>query len=490
MEQPPQSPRSSLDGAAAPTPLHPEIVQLTTAHARKVYFSGPLIRHIERQPDGQKPAKDEGWTEVWGQLNGTTLSVWDMNAVQEASSQGREVGPSYLNITDAFVHVLGAVSIPATDTTPQKRYSDILAVNTSGSNLILFSCPSTPSLLSWAAALRLSAWEKSRLEEIYTAHLLRITLTGPDYPTTLVNGRMEGWIRLRIAGQTDWKKVWMSVCAAAHAVPQHDAPRTKKRMSSLFSFKDHAPPETPLPPRPIIAIYPGPKPKERRKPLLTVHNISQVFAVYPERPDLISRSTLIKLEGLIGDEDTAGGMARQEGWLSVMPGLESGLGQAEEMLKWIVALHDAFQLYGRPEGWSWDPRNPRSLMFAYPVGPRRDLLFLEREQAETLDVRDDRTSSIRSRLSEILGSRVPALPPSQTQLQRPLDAPLTLPTHGGFGKAPPSQSPPPTGSRLEQLPPLSFGSENLPPPREQSQDSTAAPSFSRVGSGFSSGSQS
>ncbi|KAF7327655.1 PH domain-containing protein [Mycena kentingensis (nom. inval.)] len=484
MDSQPQSPppqRASLEGPpVASALLHPEIrsvVQLTTAHARKIYFSGPLIRRIERQPDGQKPVKDEGWTEVWAQLGGTTLSIWDMKAVQEASAQGREVPPTYLNITDAFVHVLGAVTVPETPSSPAKRYPDVLTINTGGSNLLLFSCPSTQALLSWAAALRLSAWEKSRLEEIYTAHLLRITLSGRDHPSTLQNGRMEGWVRVRIAGQTDWKKVWMSVCAAADAVPAAEPQRSKKRMSNLFSSKDHPPVEGPLPSRPLIAIYAGPKPKDRRKPLLTVHNISQAFAVYPERPDLISRSTLIKLEGLIGDEDTAGEMARREGWLLVMPELEGGLGQAEEMLKWVVAFHDAFQLYGRPQGWSWDPRDPNSQLFAYPVGPKRDLLFLEREAAEVLDVRDDRTSSIRSRLTNILHAempdRVPGPPPQNAgppqQPQRPLDGPPSLPPIGGISNgAPAAQNLPPTSSPLAntQLPPLAFGSENNAPPRQ------------------------
>ncbi|KAJ6486734.1 hypothetical protein C8R45DRAFT_995684 [Mycena sanguinolenta] len=391
-----------------PLPLHPEIrsvVQLTTAHAQKVYFSGPLVRRIERQPDGQRPAEDEGWTDVWAQLAGTTLSIWDMKQVQEASAQGKEVPPTYINMTDAFVHVLGSVTVPETENSPAKRYPDILYVTSAGSNLILFSCPSTQALLSWAAALRLSLWEKSRLEEIYTAHLLRIILTQHDHQSTLHQGRLEGWVRIRIAGQTDWKKVWMCVAAAADAA-QSDAPttpgRTKKRMSKLFFFKDNGPPDMPLASKPVISKFASPKPKDRRKPVLTFYNATQAFAIYPERPELIGRSTLIKLQGLIGDEESAGYMGRQEGWLLIMPELEGGLGPAEEMLKWIVALHDAFQLYGRPQGWTWDPRDPASLMFAYPVGPHSDLLFLQREQAETLDVRDDRTSSIRSKLLNIL----------------------------------------------------------------------------------------
>ena len=185
--------------ALTPNPIHPEIrsvVQLTVAHGRKVYFSGPLIRRFERQPDGQKPHKDEGWVEVWVQLGGTILSIWDKKEIDEASKQGKEIPPSYINVTDAvrflhrrlvlsvltlllqFVQVLGSVTIQATTTTPSKRYANVLTLNTAGANLLLFSCPSTSTLISLAAALRLASWEKSRLEEIYTAHLIRITLSG------------------------------------------------------------------------------------------------------------------------------------------------------------------------------------------------------------------------------------------------------------------------------------------------------------------------
>ena len=82
-------------------------MQLTLAHTRKIYFSGPLVRRFERQPDGQKPVKDDGWKEIWAQLSGTTLSVWDMADVEEASKQGKQVPPTYINVTDA-------VSVPDT----------------------------------------------------------------------------------------------------------------------------------------------------------------------------------------------------------------------------------------------------------------------------------------------------------------------------------------------------------------------------------------
>ena len=101
-----QSPRLSPQ---IPT-FHPEIrsiVNLTAAHTQKIYFSGPLIRRVERQPDGSPPSRDEGWTDVWARLGGTILSVWDTKQIQEASKENRQVPPAYINITDAvrFFHV-------------------------------------------------------------------------------------------------------------------------------------------------------------------------------------------------------------------------------------------------------------------------------------------------------------------------------------------------------------------------------------------------
>ncbi|KAF8638252.1 hypothetical protein AX17_002274 [Amanita inopinata Kibby_2008] len=464
--QPMQSPPSLPQGPQ----LHPEIrsvVQLTMAHSHKIYYSGPLVRRIERQPDGQKPSKDEGWIDVWAQLGGTTLSVWDMKQVQEASKQGKEVPPTYVNMTDAFVQVLNSITIPATPTSPAKRYPNILAVNTAGSNLLLFSCPTQDALLAWTAALRLSSWEKSRLEELYTAHLIRITLNARDLPSTLVRGRMDGWVRVRVAGQTDWKRLWMVIQAGSGEATHNERPSSggssspintltkKRRMSNLFS-RDHSPSAAAGPAKSVISMYISQKPKDRKKALLTMQDVTQAFAVYPERPELISRSTLIKVEGRFGDEELARDMRQREGWTLIMPELEGGQNQVGEMLKWTVALHDVFRLHGRPGGWTWDPRDAASMMFGYPIGPQKELLFLDREAAETLDPRDDRTSVVRSGFQRLLYERmqtagtIKAVQPEQQQQQpqaqlqeQEQEQPDAAP---GLGP---------------QLPPLSFGEINL-----------------------------
>ncbi|KZO90697.1 hypothetical protein CALVIDRAFT_388012 [Calocera viscosa TUFC12733] len=427
--------------------LHPELrsgISLSIAHAHKVYFSGPLARRLELEPSGRPPHRQEGWVDVWAQLGGTTLSVWEMRAIEEASQKGEEVPPSYINVTDAFIGVLGSIEIPASGTQPASKRTNILTLNTAGSNLLLFSAPSGQALVSWAAALRLATWEKSRLEEIYTGHLLRMSLTasngGAPFPATcllpqangemaefkqpktaLTRGKLEGWVRIRLAGQVDWKRVYAIITSAydplqspnipgsaksstapasafAHAV-NAQAPHlssaagraesptrspsvlTKRRMSGIFRssgggsqngghgsagiFGTHvnakglvdgvAPP--------VIAFHATPPQGRKPKPpLLTLTHVTQAFSLYPERPEMISKSNLFKIEALLGtevdhstpspekgssktkgkvEERFAGKMAGREGWCIVQPEVgEEPNGQKAslvmDMLKWLV----------------------------------------------------------------------------------------------------------------------------------------------------------
>lgn len=154
-------------------------------------------------------------------------------------------------------------------------------------------------------------------------------------------------MRIRVSGQTDWKRLWMVVSAGTGGNGQDGGPSDprvgspavlrKKRISSLFS-RDQSPPRPLVPTNPMLQLFMSNKPKEKKKAILTVQNVSQAFAVYPERPELISRSTLIKIEGTLGDEEVAGLMQNREGWLLVMPELEGNNTRASEMLKWLIGL--------------------------------------------------------------------------------------------------------------------------------------------------------
>jgi CCR4-NOT transcriptional complex subunit CAF120 len=85
-----------------------------------------------------------------------------------------------------------------------------------------------------------------------------------------------------------------------------------------------------------LHLYTGSKPKERRIPVLTMYEVKQVFAMYPERPEMINISTLMKVEGLLGDEAAAGGMRSREAWMMIMPEADPGASPSRGMLKWIT----------------------------------------------------------------------------------------------------------------------------------------------------------
>ena len=198
-----------------------------------------------------------------------------------------------------------------------------------------------------------TVWSVSvRLTPIY----ILTSTSGRDTRSSLLRGRMEGWARIRVSGQTDWKRMWMVISAGSGSSSDlarsssndgsgrpstAEAPR-KKRMSSLFS-RDHQ--DEPLPQRPLLALYASPKSKDKKQPLLTLRELSQAFAVYPERPELISRSTLMKIEGHLGDEETGGSMRNRQGWLLVMPELEPGNTQPSEMLKWLVGKSASIEFF-------------------------------------------------------------------------------------------------------------------------------------------------
>ena len=112
----------------------------------------------------------------------------------------------------------------------------------------------------------------------------------------------------------------------------------KRRISSLFS-RDKS---NDLPERANISLCNTPRGKDRKKPLLTFEDVTQAFAIYPERPDRISSSALIKLEGTYGNEEMCASMKQREGWMLLIPDFE-GAGN-REMLKWVIGKHIPFAM--------------------------------------------------------------------------------------------------------------------------------------------------
>ena len=112
--------------------------------------------------------------------------------------------------------------------------------------------------------------------------------------------------------------------------------KSNRRISNLFS-RDDGHGGSPLPLKPTISFFVGNKAKERKLVVLSMREVTQAFAVYPERPEFINVSPLVKLEGLMGNEPAAGAMRSRDAWLMFMPEVDGmAAGEATVMLKWVM----------------------------------------------------------------------------------------------------------------------------------------------------------
>jgi len=113
-------------------------------------------------------------------------------------------------------------------------------------------------------------------------------------------------------------------------------------MSSIFGKGPiHNAPNQPA--LPTITLYASEKTKDRKRPMCTITHVTQAFAVYPERPEIIQSSTLFKVEGLVQDEEIRPHenerRPAQDGYLLVMPETEPVRPGSIEMLKWLVGQY-------------------------------------------------------------------------------------------------------------------------------------------------------
>jgi len=165
-----------------------------------------------------------------------TAAMWSMKETRAAAAKGEKVPPTYFNITDSSLELLAPLPPPPHRPNSHPHHF-VFSLNTAGSNRLLFSCPSERDLARWTTGLRLAAWERARLEEIYTGHLIKDG--GREPKMELQKGRMEGWVRVRVMGGTDWKRLWVVLHnpnAVARASEDSAADEKKSRRRSIFGF--------------------------------------------------------------------------------------------------------------------------------------------------------------------------------------------------------------------------------------------------------------
>lgn len=463
-------------------------LQLHEAQGRKLYMEGYLlIRHalgVDGQPD-HRSDHFSSWTECFVQLSGTVLSFWEASALDQATAAGTEVAPTFMNITDALVDYIGMhVDAPFSDPGKRRTLYHVFAINSAGSNRVMFCFPLPPPcdpmkvdqrlspknehhpehkpvvqwlelgnryLQSWINAMRLASWERLRLDEIYTGALIRARLSAvkgfeaSDVSEIMVRsplnkGRYESWVRARFMGSTEWRHCWMVL--QNHWTEDNNSSGLRRflrlggagdRSSRLLSHSDtgaHMEPPTPPPgvlASPAVAHFYDSK--RSRQPFASLWHVQHVYAIYPSRPDLVEESVLFKAEGCLPQSHTVSAThrPRTSGWVMFMPDMAATQGKVAnaEMMKSIIAFMDAFRLYGRPDNFVWDPRNPVSPFFAYPIGQYKHHLFMDRALTEYLDIAVEDHLQSRQMLHDVMAARMRG---ENTAMLSPLPS---IPRHHG-----------------------------------------------------------
>ncbi|BEJ16455.1 hypothetical protein CspHIS471_0510600 [Cutaneotrichosporon sp. HIS471] len=398
------------------------VVELISYQPQKTYVSSPpeLEMIFARTSAGQQPRQGapgsptNDWDAVWLQLAGTSLSMWSMKETRAAAAAGTKVPPTYFNITESTLELLSPLP-PPPHRPGSHTHKHVFSLNTAGSNRLLFSCPTDKDLVHWTTGLRLAAWERSRLEEIYTGHLIQAGRREP--PPPLVAGHLEGWVRVRVMGGIEWHRLWLVLSDPA-ATSSETTGTQGKRRSSFFGLghEKNEPIKEPNTGVTMASFYNEPRTSKNRTssfPVITVTNVTQTYAMFPERLEVISQSNLMKVVGRVsGELVTIEGGLRESGWAMIMPEAPGGDNSTAAnkasplgtMMRWVTAFHDAFKLYGRPQRYSWNENDSRSLFFGYPRGEFRADLFLSMDEAMRANQRLN-TPAIRAQFISILQRR-------------------------------------------------------------------------------------
>ncbi|KAI9747204.1 MAG: hypothetical protein M1835_002192, partial [Candelina submexicana] len=342
----------------------PELQPIFTflnSHSNKLYQEGYFLKLNDLDSYG-RPSADRSWTECFAQLVGTVLSLWDAAALDAAGQDG-EVVPTFVNLTDASIKMMGAVPTSANDT---ESLQNVLSVSTAGKNRYLLHFNSLHSLTQWTAGIRLAMFEHATLQEAYTGSLIAGKGKMLNNIRTIMERtkfKNEDWARVRFGAGTPWRRCWCVISPPDEKEVQKQQKALKKK-----SAYDRTVPVT----KGNIKFFDTKKTK-KVEPIATITDAYSAYAIYPQSKPLIDQSTLVKVEGTITIHSTP--QSTTEGFVFVMPEVHPAVTGFEMMLRWLFPVFDTFALYGRPNRLIADTLDVRSLMFAMPK--RRRYGYLE-----------------------------------------------------------------------------------------------------------------
>ncbi|KAF9357230.1 hypothetical protein BGX26_004031 [Mortierella sp. AD094] len=332
-----------------------------------VYFGKVYLRgHLQKKNDlGVEGFKLQGqqWAAYSAELIGPKLRLRPMN---NANGDVEE-----MNMEEATVEMQDGPN------------GGTFTVNWMGANKVVFQPVQQLSLGSpevgsrcqdWVCAIRLSCYECSRLQEIYTSTLLRRPKFRDQVAATIEGPvKAEGMLRVKFWAGDDWQRLYVVVS------DQRGDEIKKKKQGKVLQA---------APIRGQIHFYESPKSKT---PFISMYNVSQAYAVCPSRSTLnASKDNKIDEEGSLTIKLEGDVVMQRENLTSPRKGFFSSpsppslvardlqallptgrsmfamlqVPNAVERTKFLLGTSEAFRIYGKPGPLLFDsPTDPAAMNF-------------------------------------------------------------------------------------------------------------------------------
>ncbi|KAI0463323.1 hypothetical protein LJB42_003346 [Komagataella kurtzmanii] len=340
---------NTLESQGQISPELSPIFTLVAAQSYRQYYEGIFMLLQDLNSDG-KPGERK-WNEVYGVLTGTQLAVWDAEKLSEYKDDPSKLAstaskPMYINFTDATFKALD--TLPSTN----GQLHNVIVLSTTLKNRYLLQFNDKELFKRWNAAFRLTNFESTALQEAYTAAILSSRGSRlSDIKVILAETKFEhqDWVSVRFGTGMPWKKCFAVV----------EPPAKKSKKDKVYVGR--------------VVFYENEK-KSKKGIMATITRATSIYAAYPQSALLVDRSTLIKLEGTItfSKEDDP-----KDASVFLMPEEHSSVPGYDTLIRFIVPLMDAFNLYGRPKRLNADKREIESLLFGLPVLPKVHYLEID-----------------------------------------------------------------------------------------------------------------
>lgn len=312
-------------------------IQYFDQYCQHIYMEGYIIR---QNTDGSK-------TRCFIELCGSTLSLWD------AEVQSQTVMPQYYNVSDAMVYK---------STSENEEGERVMVIQINGKRSLALEASDSTTFARWVSAIRLAGFEKKKLHLLFTLRLLLRhfdpeAAINPTTTSTTVNGqtvKWESYVQVCTSG-SEWQKYWMVVSDSK-----------KKDERKLFGKKSSASSST------VDAQIMLLDNKKAKAANLTMVEVTHAYAMYPESSQLIDRACIMRIEGLL--QRKQGKQSQNEyGHLLIMAD------NSQQMAMGLLAVLDAFKLYGRPQTLLSDATNEQALNFGEGITATQHRLYLDVE---------------------------------------------------------------------------------------------------------------